>query len=358
MEGDETERAVAAIWDEYLGLGEYRSDDDFFDLGGDSLMAVMMIERLGARFGLALTGGALIGRSSLGRLAEYVRQQLSARATTAERFGPSHLLFLKPGSPSSPPLFLCHPAGGYLYFYVHLMRHLDIPGAVYGIEALGLRPTEQPLPTIEDIARHHLRQIRLIRGRGPYRLGGSSLGGMIAYEVAQQLLAMGEEVELLYMVDTPGPGQMVGPVETGAQILSGLFADVLVDRDQVVSALHGLEGDPEKQIEHIVQQVHSRGQGWRIPPHLGRHIIDMVKTHVAAMRSYQPKPYPGFLLFFRPTEMMVDYPGHAEMAWLPLATKGANVYTVPGDHLTVNMEPNVRVISTHLQRYVAELSKD
>lgn len=356
-EADETLSIIAAIWEEYLGLGEFReytSDDDFFDSGGDSLLAVLMVERLGARFGLALTGDILIGRSTLGQLAEYVRQRLGDRSTQGESPGPNHAVRLKPGSASCPPLFLCHPGAGHLYFYLDLVKHLDIPAAVYGIEAMGLRATEQPLSTIEAIARHHLRQIRVIQGHGPYRLGGSSFGGMVAYEVAQQLLAMDEEVEFLYMVDTPGPGHMVGPVDSDARILASLFADVLNASAQLTERLLTLEGEPEKQIACIVQEAHCLGLDRKIPPHFGRHIVQMVRTHVIAMRNYRPKPYPGFLLFFRPSETTADYSAHAEMAWLPLAAKGANVYTVPGNHITVNMEPNVQNITAHLQRYILD----
>ncbi|EKD39304.1 MAG: Dimodular non-ribosomal peptide synthetase, thioesterase protein, partial [uncultured bacterium] len=330
----------------------YRSDDDFFDSGGDSLLAVMMLERLRARFGLELTGDVLIGRSTLGQLAEYIREQLRNRSTHAGGVEPEYAVRLKPGSPSCPTLFLCHPGAGHLYFYLDLVKHLDIPGAVYGIEAMGLRATEQPLPTIEAIARHHLQQVRLIQGHGPYWLGGSSFGGMVAYEVAQQLLAMGEEVEFLYMVDTPGPGHMVGPVESDARILVSLFADVLGDSAHLTERLLTLEGEPEKQIAYIVQQAHSMGRGRKIPTHFGRHIVHMVRTHVAAMRNYQPKPYPGFLLFFRPSEATADYSAHAEMAWLPLTAKAVNVHTVQGNHITMNMEPNVQGLAAHLRRYV------
>ena len=94
------------------------------------------------------------------------------------------------------------------------------------------------------------------------------------------------------------------------------------------------------------------GQDRKIPPHFGRHIVDMVRTHVTAMRNYQPKPYPGFLLFFRPSEATADYSAHAEMAWLPLTAKAVNVHTVQGNHITMNMEPNVQGLAAHLRRYV------
>ena len=354
---DETELVIAGIWEEYLGLGKYRSDDDFFDSGGDSLLAVMMLERLRGRFGLELTGDVLIGRSTLGQLADYIREQLRNRSTKASGVEPEYAVRLKPGSSSCPPLFLCHPGAGHLYFYLDLVKHLDIPGAVYGIEAMGLRATEQPLPTIEAIARHHLRQIRLIQGRGPYWLGGSSFGGMVAYEVAQQLLALGEEVEFLYMVDTPGPGHMIGPIKSNAHILSHLFSDFFNNRQQMMKQLLVLEDEPQKQIEFIVQQAHSLGKKGLIPTDFGHHFLTMVKTHVEAMRSYAPQPYPGFLLYFRQGEPMAEYSSHAEMAWLPMAEKGADVYTVTGNHITMNFAPHVLRIIAHLKRYIEELLK-
>lgn len=356
---DEMELTIAGIWEEYLGFTNYHRDDDFFELGGDSLLAVMMLERLRYKFNIELSSNALIGKSTIRLLAAHLKDQIYAQSQSIKssfKKRSQYIIELKPGT-VAPPLFLCHPGAGHLYFYQDLIKNLAIPNAVYGIEAMGLHGKSEPLKTIEKIARYHLDQIVTIQQNGPYWIGGSSFGGMVAYEVAQQLLQKGEKVELLYMVDTPGPGHMIAPIRSNAHILVHLFSDILGDKSLLEKDLLKLEHDSEKQIEFISQRASALGKKHVIPPQFGTHFVGMVRTHVNAMQNYTPKPYPGFLLYFRQGEVMEEYSPHAELAWLPLAEQGANVYTVQGNHITMNMEPNVKLITRQIERFLMDLFK-
>ena len=92
-----------------------------------------------------------------------------------------------------------------------------------------------------------------------------------------------------------------------------------------------------------------------IPDRFSSDFINMIKIHVEAMRRYTPGPIMSFLMFFRANEPLEDYDAHAEMAWLPLAETGANVYTVPGNHITMNSAPNVNVMARQMKRHIRDL---
>ncbi len=251
---------------------------------------------------------------------------------------------------------MCHPGDGHLYVYNDLLKILNIPNPVYGIEAKGLYGNCDPLDSIEKIARNHMNQIITIQEKGPYYLGGSSFGGMVAYEVAQQLLAKGENIRLLYMVDTPGPGHMMQPITSDAQILCKLFFSIFDNQNRLEADLLEREHDIEAQIEFIVESAHSLNQANQIPNGFGAHFVHMARTHVNAMHKYLPKPYPGNLLFFTQRELLEGHAAFPELAWLPLARKGASLFTVPGNHITMNAAPNVDVIARELERYMINLT--
>lgn len=352
---DTVEKTVAHIWEEFLGLHNLSVQDDFFKLGGDSLLAVMMLEQLRDRFDIDLSANILISCSTIGSLARYIRDRsVSKSLKTDPRAASEYIVELKKGC-LSPALFLCHPGAGHLYFYLDLVHALNIPNAIYGIEAKGLHGNDRPLESIEEIAAHHVDQIMKIQKKGPYWLGGSSFGGMVAYEAAQQLIKRGHKIEFIYMADTPGPGHMVPPVKSNAQILCRLFPNILDSAGNLEKELYGFEDDPNRQIDCIIQKAQAQNKGDMIPDRFSSDFINMIKIHVEAMRRYTPGPIMSFLMFFRANEPLEDYDAHAEMAWLPLAETGANVYTVPGNHITMNSAPNVNVMARQMKRHIRDL---
>src|SRR6202035_1097411 len=187
---------------EMLGIPRVGIHDDVFELGGSSLMAVQLGSRLRQRFAVELSSNFLLEASTVAALAELIQaRQGPAGAAAGPR--PSCLVRLQAGSAASRPLFMVHQVGGNVYTFRALGRELGRDQTLYGLRSLGLEEGEEPLASVEENAALYLSRVREAQPRGPYRIGGASMGGMIAFEMAHQLHAPGEEVALLTLIDNP-----------------------------------------------------------------------------------------------------------------------------------------------------------
>ncbi|MCP4699674.1 MAG: hypothetical protein GY862_22915 [Gammaproteobacteria bacterium] len=247
------------------------------------------------------------------------------------------------------PLFLVHPVGGHVYFYRDLARHLGAEQPVYGIQAQGVDGEAEPLASIEEMAAHYLEAIRAFQPAGPYFIGGSSFGGIAAFEIAQQLNALGQEVALLAMMDTPGPGHMpAAQFDDDAEILAYLFevgAGMSVSRDELQKM------ETEERLSSFLERMTAAGQipsDWKTAQ--VRHFLRLFKLNVQAMFNYtSAQAYPGRLVFFRAKERNAFTAQHPERAWIDLADGGMEIYTVPGNHITMNYPPCVGFIAKLLK---------
>ena len=264
------ERTIAELFRATLGVAGIGVHDDFFDLGGSSLLAVKLGARLRQELGAELSPHFLIEAPTIARLARLVGGEAAPEApedsavTPPAPALPACLVPLQP-SGSRRPLFLVHPAGGHVFLLRELARELGDDQPLWGLRALGTEAGEEPLPTVEAMAERYLEAVRAVQPAGPYLLGGSSMGGMVAFEMAQRLSAAGEEVELLALLDTFGPGQM--PPEEAPREAGPGEAEAPTGRS-------GLDPDEE------------------------RRLVAVLRTNMSAMRAYEPRAYPGRLVFF------------------------------------------------------------
>jgi len=192
--GNEIEQGVANIWHELLGVEQVRIHDNFFDLGGNSLIAVSLFARIEKVFGKKLPLSTLYESPTVEQLANILRNE--------EWTAPwSSLVKIKLGG-TKPPLFLVHAAYGNVLNYRALASHLGSDQPVYGLQARGLDGKQPFLTRIEDMAAYYVSEIKNIQPEGPYLLGGYCLGGTIALEMARQFHAQGQEVPLLALLET------------------------------------------------------------------------------------------------------------------------------------------------------------
>jgi amino acid adenylation domain-containing protein len=293
--GSEMERRLGAIWRDLLGVARIEPHDNFFELGGSSLLAVRLGSHLRRELGIEVAPHLLLAHPTLGSFAS---------AVTELRPEPSGCLVAVQPRGGRPPLFLVHPAGGHVYLFRELSEELGEDQPLYGLRALGLQPGETPAASVEEMAERYLAEIRAFRPAGPYLLGGSSMGGMIAWEMAQRLAAAGEEVPLLALFDTFGPGQLPEQAEDG-----------------------GPPGDAEPEERQRLRAV--------------------IRANVGAMHAYEPRPYPGKVVFFRADDRGSD-PPHPERPWIELARGGTEIYPVPGDHVSLHARPHVATVALRL----------
>ena len=192
---NETEETLAWIWQELLHLPKISVKDSFFNLGGQSLLAVRLFNRIEQEFGQRFPLTLLFQAPTIDQLAH----KLSGDEQAVSQW-PSLVPVQSHGSKT--PLFLAHGAGGNVLLYRVLAEHLQPDYPLYGLQSQGLDGQTKPLETIEDMADRYLEEIRTLQPNGPYHLGGYCLGGTIAYEMAQRLVAAGEKVDLIAMLDT------------------------------------------------------------------------------------------------------------------------------------------------------------
>src|SRR3984893_544508 len=191
---DDTARQLGLIWQELLGVDSVGLDQNYFDLGGDSVLAVHLFAQIEKTFRVKLPLATLFDAPTIQELAGILRSEAPSK-------GWSPLVAIQ-DSGSRPPFFCVHGAGGNVLIYRELSQHLGPDQPFYGLQSQGLDGASPPLTRIEDMAALYLTGIRSEQPNGPYFIGGYCGGGLIAYEVAQRLEGAGEEVALLALLDT------------------------------------------------------------------------------------------------------------------------------------------------------------
>lgn len=189
-----TEKKLAAIFQEMLGLERIGVEDNFFELGADSLTAVQLLVEIETQFSTQLSLLSLFDAPTIANLAREM--------DNAEASDPFEPVFPLRRQGKETPLFCIHSIVGVSWSYAGLLRHLGPDFPVYGLQAKGLKDGAADLPqSLDAMADDYLREIRTVQPSGPYRLMGWSLGGLVAHSVAAKLEALGERVDMLCLLD-------------------------------------------------------------------------------------------------------------------------------------------------------------
>jgi amino acid adenylation domain-containing protein len=335
---DDLERQLAHIWEEVLDIRPIGVKDNFFELGGNSLQAVRLFALIEKQLGRKLPLTAVFQGATVEHLAGVLRRQAAP--------GPhSSLVALQPGG-SRRPLFLVHPAGGHVFPYIHLARLLGPDQPCYGLQARGLEDGQEPHARIEDMAAYYIQALQTVQPTGPYLLGGWSMGGVVAFEMAQQLHAQGQRVALLALVD----GRIPTPDETFPEEDSE--AILLVERYFGLSfgSMESLAALPkDQQLAFVLQQAKNAGL---VPAELdaseARRFVEILRSNLRATQSYALQRYPGRITFFKAREVPAGASADPTMGWSDWARDGVEVHVVPGNHANLMYEPHVEVLAKTL----------
>lgn len=250
----ETERQLADIWRELLNVDRLGVEDDYFALGGTSLLAAQMFAEIARRFDVKLPLTAILESPTVRKLALHIDPNAVVRSDI--------LIELKPGGTSY--LFLIHDGDGETLLYRNLARRLPKEFTVYGIEPRRLSRVPLAHTRIEDMARFYIEQIRLKQPKGPYMLGGLCAGGVIAYEMASQLKDAHEQVKLVALFDAAKPRarKRVGQIsKQRVRRLEAVFAGVRGEHGILVPRLYSSIKEAGVKLKNAMAwEVSSRAQ--------------------------------------------------------------------------------------------------
>ncbi|GAA0571542.1 hypothetical protein GCM10010172_65010 [Paractinoplanes ferrugineus] len=296
-----TEHRLAEIWAELLpDAGEadrVDAEESFFAAGGNSLHLMRLIVLVQQRFGVDLHLRQLYTSSTLAGIAATIDRGGAGDPTGSDPTGPdptgpaatgSDPLIPLNGTGSGEPLFLVHAVGGTVVPYLQLADRLAGQRDVYGLEAPGLDGSRPPLTTVDEMAATYLEHLRRVRPTGRVRVGGWSIGGIIAHEMAVRLRAEGADVEL-YLLDTPAPAGEA-PLPDDGELLAAFVADVCALQDIPAPDLTGRPPADPDAVAAVLERIGALPAGLR--DHLAARIAVFVADSLA-YRSHRAGVFDG-----------------------------------------------------------------
>jgi amino acid adenylation domain-containing protein len=330
------EGVLAEIWREVLRVERVGVEDNFFDLGGHSLLAVRLLFRVQRLFGRDVPLGDFFQGPTIRQLAAALRRGVRSQS--------SPLVALRPEG-SNKPFFCVHPLGGTVLCYFDLARHLDSRQPFYGLRAAGLDDDRRPHSRIEDMAACYVAAVRELQPEGPYLLGGWSLGGVAAVEMAQQLQRGGARVALVALLDTWAPGSIPDD-DDDATLLAEIASDLnIVVTDEILRAL-----PPDEQFDYVVKQAAATDRREaEINRDTLRRYWEVCKCHERALREYEPQIYRGAVGLFRSAAGPANGGEDRTNGWGRFVANSIEIYDLPGTHQTLIQQPYVGMLARHLQ---------
>ncbi len=338
------EAELKRIWEGLLGLHDIALNESFFDLGGNSILAVKMVHAFERATGVHLWPGALIEAPSIEQLA----QLIEARGIAVRR---SCLAPLAPAG-SRPPLFLFHANGGEVFFYRDLARHLAGDQPVFGVQCPLTNGWTAAPPALEELAAIYLKEIRNLQPHGPYLLAGFCLGAYLAFECACQLTSDGEKVGLLAAINTDGVWRLTGGLHSNLRFhLHRMRPLTATNIARYVRERFNYRKDRSQDLAASFISRIMHACRLPVPPALvRRHARRLL---LEASRRWQPRNYRGELVFFKGA----DDAGQDPYAfWSRIVDGPVHCIETPGRGSAILQEPAVSVLGAHFRELLIKAS--
>jgi thioesterase domain-containing protein/acyl carrier protein len=336
---DGVEFELADLWADVLGCDRVGIEEDFFDLGGDSFVGVRLMSAIRRHFGVELPMSALFRTPTVAGLARAVRE-----GGTADTSGP--LVRLQAGDDRAP-LYLFPPLAGTVVRYAPLARALDRQRTVYALQSPGLQPGEEACSSITEMAEAYLTQMRKVHSGGPWHLGGYSMGGVIAFEVARLLHEAGEQVGLVALLDT-NPRMDLDPEEdyaTRILVTMGLKLDLdlawlatldrserartLLDRGIAAGALPA-DYDEDRLLR----------------------MLDAYRHNGDALAAHTIRRFEGSAVLFRAVDRSADTRTEAPDIGWRAHCEHLEIQEVPGSHFSMLDPGNLEVLCARIDEHL------
>ncbi len=329
---DAIERSLVEIWEDVLKWKPIGVTDNFFEVGGTSIRAVKIFARIAKIFGVEIPLATLFKAPNVESLARVVRDRQGARdssssphasgMSSAESF--DCLVALTRGKQGRLPLYCVHGVGGNVLLFHALAKALGADQPFYGIQARGVDGRLIAESTIQGMAASYVREIRQAQPKGPYAISGYSSGGIIAFEVAQLLMAAGETIALLAVFDSIHPDYY--------GVASGMAVPMHELRRKgfwafTTTTLSWLYLNVQQRLRTKLVQLH-RKLHRRLPRFLRAHYLAL--TYFEALKRYEMKPYPGKLTIFRASKKRFET--DPSLGWRKYVAGEIEIVEVKGSH--------------------------
>ncbi len=343
----DTEQEMTRIWERILNTKNIGVADNFFEIGGDSMLAVTLFVEIEETFGRWLPLYHLIDSPTIEKLALRIEEDVDPNAF-------KYLVPLRADG-SKPPLFCFHAAGGNVLNYIELANELGDDQPVYGLQMRGVTDkSETAHDDVGAMAREYLREIRSLQPNGPYRLCGASFGGLVAYEAARQLREAGETVSMLALIDTYAPGYGTERSDPAVfqrlkRLLGKLKFNIFyvrelpTNRKRIAYVAGRMKGQVTKARRRLIWRAnkiaidYNKATGKELPNDMLRN----VKAIKHAERNYRPSPFDGriilFRALFRPENIEFDH----YLGWREHTESEFVIEDVRGNHNTAIAYPFV-----------------
>jgi thioesterase domain-containing protein/acyl carrier protein len=355
------EIALVKVWEELLGTAPIGTTDNFFDLGGTSLLAVRMVARVQKQFDKDIPLTTLFKGATIEYLAGVLSQEDGPQPW-------SPLVAIQPLG-AKPPFFCVHAVGGQVLTFYHLARHVGQDRPFYGIQAPPLYELDDEGVSVEQMAAQYVQAVRVMQPEGPYLVGGFSFGGTVAFEMACQLQRQGQRVALLAVMDTHSPLFMNKlPEDDEVNQLVGLAWVTARQKGKYLEldaeSLRRLE--PEERLNYFLEEMKKADLTPQdVEVSLLRRFLAGYSARQRAQRKYSPAySYQGSLKLFRceeedlETVKMMERAGvdasDAAYGWGGFSTEPVEIHPVPGHHDRMCEEPYVQGLAEALRGCLEE----
>ncbi|HEY2738585.1 MAG TPA: thioesterase domain-containing protein, partial [Thermoanaerobaculia bacterium] len=343
---DALELQLLEIWRRAFGreAGVTGVADDFFALGGHSLLAARIVTGIRRSLGLEVPLSTLATAPTIRSFAQVLRHRGWIDAANP-------LVPLCTGG-SKPPFFCVPGAGSDVLSLLALSRRLGPDQPFYGLQPRGVDGSRQFHRTVEEMAAHVVEHLVAFQPEGAFRLGGSSFGGVVAFEIARQLQQRGRQIELLALLDSYGTDY---PRPRAVWSLRRLVRWCLPVGAKGDTSWDNIRRGLREKVRRLRANLDMAFPWLPGVPPVELRFLYLQEVCFRARRRYRPEPFEGRILLFRaeqqpPADLFEPDP---ELGWSGLATAGITIHDVPGYHGLHLREPNVGVLAARLEPYLS-----
>jgi acyl transferase domain-containing protein/thioesterase domain-containing protein len=342
------ERTLADWWQEMLGVENIGLDDDFFALGGHSLVGVRLFAKVKKTYGVDLQLAVLFEARTVRQLADMIRK--AKRPAIVETRTWSALVPIQPNG-SRIPLFFVHAVGGDVLFYEQLSKALGPDQPFYAFRSPLLSQTEIRETSLEELASLYIKELQAFFPQGPYFLGGASFGGIVAFEMSQKLYAQGLQPGLLLLIDpsVPGSAQRLRAGDQITRFWRGLRSEgtIYLMRKGAMKSEYWWKilVERAKRAACACYRLAARN----LPVTL--HLFEVEEVHKRALAHYTFRTYPGKITLMRAAyrDDILSKRDDPTLGWQGLAGSGLEIHEVSSGHVSMLFEPYVHTFAESLE---------